>query len=324
MKRSEFFRTGAAAGAAVSLDALIGRVLRGSEQTQPGPIPRRPLGGTGEYLSVIGLGGVTASGQRPGHVGRLVSEVYEAGVNYFDVAPTYGNAEELLGPALEPYRDRVFLACKTVKRDADGARAELENSLRLLRTDYLDLYQLHAITSREDIEKAFGPGGAMETFVRAREQGKVRYLGFSAHSVEAALAAMERFEFDTTLFPVNYSLWYKENFGPQVVAEAQRRRMGVLALKACARRARMEGEEKKYEKCWYVPLEREKELAKGLYFTLSQPVTAAVPPGQEEFFRMALKLAPLFIPLAEAEKERLAAAGRDEPKSLFKYPAWTG
>jgi aryl-alcohol dehydrogenase-like predicted oxidoreductase len=324
MKRNEFFRAGAAAGAAVSLDALIGRVLRGSEQVQPGPIPRRPLGATGEHLSVIGLGGVTLSGQDPGHVGRLVGEVFDAGVNYYDVAPTYGNAEELLGPALEPYRDKVFLACKTAERDAVSARRELENSLRLLRTDCLDLYQLHAITSREDIDRVFGPGGAMETLIEAREQGKVRYLGFSAHSVEAALAAMRQFDFDSTLFPVNYALWYKENFGPQVVAEAQRRGMGVLALKACARRGRMEGEKKKYDKCWYVPLEKEKELARGLYWTLGRPVTAAVPPGQEQFFRMALKLAPLFIPLAEAENEQLAAAGRDVPKSLFKYPAWTG
>ena len=162
----------------------------------------------------------------------------------------------------------------------------------------------------------------MEVFQKAREDGKVRYLGFSAHTVEAAMAAMQNFAFDSILFPVNFNLWYKENFGPQVVAEARKRGMGVLALKSCAKHAIPEGEKEKYEKCWYVPLETDKELAKGLYFTLSQPVTAAVPPGEEKFFRMALRLAPLFVPLAEAEKEQLAVASADVPKSIFRYPAW--
>jgi aryl-alcohol dehydrogenase-like predicted oxidoreductase len=325
MKRNEFFRAGAAAGLAASLDGMVGRaLLRASEQKQPGPLPRRPYGNTGEYLSVIGLGGVSVMEETGRDAGRLVAECFEAGVNYFDVAPTYGNAEEVLGPALEPYRKQVFLACKTTQRGADGARRELESSLKKLRTDYLDIYQLHAITSREDVEQAFGPGGAMETFVKARQEGKVRYLGFSSHSVESALEAMSRFDFNSILFPVNYNLWYKENFGPQVVAEARRRDIAVLALKACANRARLEGEAKKYGKCWYVPLDDERELARGLYFTLSQPVTAAVPPGEIEFFRMALKLAPLFIPPTETEKEALALKAESVEKSLFTYPAWNG
>ena len=322
MKRKDFFVAGAGTCAALGLDAMIAGVLKASEQKQPGPMPRRPLGNTGENLSVIGLGGVTYSRQEPSAVSRLVGEVFDAGINYFDVAPTYGNAEELLGPALEPYRNKVFLACKTEERSRDGARRELENSLKLLHTDYLDLYQLHSIESREDVETAFGPGGAMELFQKAREQGKVRYLGFSAHSVEAAMFAMENFDFDSVLFPINYNLWYKENFGPQVVAEAKRRGMGVLALKSCARRARMKDEKKKYKKCWYVPLDTEHDLAKGLYFTLSQPVTAAIPPGEEQFFRMALRLAPLFVPLADEEKEQLAISSSEVPKSLFSYPAW--
>ncbi len=324
MRRSDFFRTGAVAGLGIGIDTLIGRALEAGEQKAAGPMPRRPLGATGEHLSVIGLGGVTVMDETQRHAARIVGEVFDAGVNYFDVAPTYGNAEERLGPALEPYRKQVFLACKTTKRDAEGARTELENSLKTLRTDYLDLYQLHALTSREDVERAFGPGGAMELFQRAREQGKVRYLGFSSHSVEAALAAIEQFDFDTTLFPVNYNLWYKENFGPQVVAAAVKRGMGVLALKACARGARMEGEQKKYGKCWYVPLAEREELARGLYWTLSQPVTAVVPPGEERFFRMALELAPVFVPLADAEKERLALEAEKVEKSLFTYPAWSG
>ena len=120
----------------------------------------------------------------------MVRQAYEAGVNYYDVAPTYGDAQQRLSPALEPFRKNVFLACKTAERSRQGSEKELNESLRLLRTDYLDLYQLHALTSKEDLDKAFGPDGAMETFLKAKKEGKVRYLGFSAHSVEAALAAM--------------------------------------------------------------------------------------------------------------------------------------
>ncbi len=324
MKRSDFFRTGTAAGLGVGMDSLIGRALEASEQKNHGPMPRRPLGKTGEHLSVIGLGGVTVMDETQSHAARIVAEVFDSGVNYFDVAPTYGDAEQRLGPALEPFRKQVFLACKTAERDGAAARAELENSLKTLRTDYLDLYQLHALTSRQDIERAFGPGGAMEILRAAKEEGKIRYLGFSSHSVEAALAAIGQFDFDTILFPVNYNLWYKENFGPQVVEEAVGRGMGVLALKACAYRARLEGEQKKYGKCWYVPLDEREKLARGLFWTLSQPVTALVPPGEERFFRMALELVPLFVPLADTERKRLALEAEEVEKSLFTYPAWSG
>ena len=103
---------------------------------------------------------------------QYVGEAIDRGINYFDVAPSYGNAEQMLGPALAPYRDGVFLACKTGRRDAAGAQEELENSLRLMQTDHFDLYQLHAITSDEDVQQAFGPGGAMETFLKARDAGQ--------------------------------------------------------------------------------------------------------------------------------------------------------
>src|SRR4030042_2065273 len=136
---------------------------------------RRPLGRTGEYLSVIGLGGIVVMDETPEHAGEVVREAFEAGVNYFDVAPTYGDAEQKLGPALEPFRQKVFLACKTAERHRPGAARELDQSLKNLRTDYLDLYQLHSLETRQDIEQAFGPGGAMEVFVKAREQGKVRF-----------------------------------------------------------------------------------------------------------------------------------------------------
>jgi predicted aldo/keto reductase-like oxidoreductase len=211
----------------------------------------------------------------------------------------------MLGPALEPYRDGVFLACKTGKRDAAGAEEELHASLKKLRTDHVDLYQLHAMKTMEDVEQVLGPGGALETFIRAREQGKTRFLGFSAHSEEAALALMERFDFDSTLFPVSWSSWLKEGFGPQVVAAASQKGVGILALKTLAKRAWQEDETHNWSKTWYKPVESYEEAALAVRFTLSQPVTAAVSPGHPELLWWACDAAETFSPITAAETQQL-------------------
>ena len=158
---------------------------------------KRPYGNTGEMLSIIGFGGIVVKDADPDESSRLVSEAIDRGINYFDVAPRYGNAQEKLGPALEPYRNDVFLACKTRERDAVNAERELHDSLKKLRTDHFDLYQMHGMTTDADVDEVLGPGGALETFVKAREQGLVRFLGFSAHSVEAASRLLEAFEFNS-------------------------------------------------------------------------------------------------------------------------------
>ena len=229
-------------------------------------------------------------------------------MNYFDVAPTYGDAELKLGPALEPYRKNVFLACKTTERQREGASAELKESLKRLRTDYFDLYQLHAITDvKKDVDIAFAKGGAMEVFIEAKKQGRIRYLGFSAHSEEAALTAMDRYDFDSILFPINFATFYKGSFGAKVVAAAESKGVARLALKALARQRWPQDDplRKEYPKCWYQPLTERQEARLGLYFTLSQSVTAAIPPGEESLFRMALDLAMDFQPISAQDLEKL-------------------
>lgn len=273
---------------------------------------KRKLGRTGEELSVIGFGGIIVKDMTPEQASQVVAEAVEArGITYFDVAPSYGNAEERLGPALEPYRNGVFLACKTGKRDARGAEAELHASLKKLRTDHFDLYQLHAMTDMDEVAQVFAPGGAMETFLKAREQGKVRFLGFSAHSEEAALALIERFDFDTILFPISWSSWLKEGFGPDVVARAADKGMGILALKMLAKRAWDEGETREWDKAWYKPVETYEEAKLAARFTLSQPVTAAVSPGHPELLWWACEAAEDFRPITEAEIERLRTWSAD-------------
>ena len=197
---------------------------------------RRLLGNTGEALSVIGFGGIVVKDEEHFAAGRLVAQAVDLGINYFDVAPTYGNAEERLGPALQPFRGSVFLACKTTKRTKADAAAELRQSLRHLRTGHIDLYQLHAMTTLQEVDQVLGPGGAIEAFLEAREQGLIRFIGFSAHSEEAALALLDRFAFASVLFPFNWVCWHQGRFGPRVLQKARELGVGVLGLKALAKR----------------------------------------------------------------------------------------
>lgn len=317
LSRRRFLKTGSASALLACFPATLAGIER---EKEGGQIEKRSLGRTGEKLSMIGFGGIVVMNATTREAADRVAEAVDHGINYFDVAPTYGNAEEMLGPALRPYRDRVFLACKTQARDRAGALEELENSLRRLQTDHFDLYQFHAVTKRADAERILAPGGALEAFLQAREQGKIRFIGFSAHSVEAALTLLRGYDFDTILFPVNYATWYGGNFGPQVLEEARRRNVGILALKAMARGPWPEGAERRYAKCWYEPLDTPEEAALGLRFTLSHPVTAAIPPGDENLFRMALRLALKFEPLDEATTQRIKEmAAANEP--LFRYPS---
>ncbi|UCC64357.1 MAG: aldo/keto reductase [Anaerolineae bacterium] len=267
---------------------------------------KRRLGKTGESLSMVGFGGILVMNEEPASASRIVAQAVDRGINYFDVAPSYGNAEERLGPALEPYRQSVFLACKTDKRTAEEAAEELHGSLEQLRTDYFDLYQLHAVTTMEDVEQILGPGGALETFVKAREQGLVRFLGFSAHSEEAALALLDRFAFDSILFPFNWVCWHQGKFGPRVLEKAQEKGVGILALKALAKRKWKEDEERTWAKCWYSPVDTFEEVSLALRFTLSKPITAAVSPGHVELFEWACDTVDRFTPLTEKEEGLLA------------------
>jgi aryl-alcohol dehydrogenase-like predicted oxidoreductase len=264
------------------------------------------LGQTGESLSVVGFGGVLVWDEEPTTAGRLVAQAVDRGINYFDVAPTYGNAQERLGPALKPFRQDVFLACKTIKRSRRTAWDELHESLRLLGTDHFDLYQLHAINSADDVAQALGPDGALEALLTAREQGLTRFLGFSSHSEEAAQALMDQFAFDTVLYPFNWVCWHQGGLGPQVLTKAGAKQMGILCLKALARRKLAEGEVRTWPKCWYDPVGTREEANRAARFSLSLPITAMVCPGHPEHLWWMCEAAENFQPLSPQEDAALA------------------
>jgi predicted aldo/keto reductase-like oxidoreductase len=207
---------------------------------------------------------------------------------------------------MELYRDSIFLAEKTGKRTKDEAAAELRLSLKRMRTDHFDLYQLHGVRSMEEVETIVGPGGALEAFVAARDQGLVRFLGFSAHTEEAALSLMDHFAFDTILFPVNYVCWYQGHFGPAVLEKAQGKGMGILALKTLAKKPWPDGKREKWTKTWYSPVESYEEARTALRWTLSRPVTACVCPSHAELLWWMIEAEKELTPLGVEEEEAIA------------------
>jgi len=236
---------------------------------------------------------------------KIVTEAVERGVNYFDVAPSYGNAEERLGPALRPYRDRVFLACKTLKRTKREAAEELHQSLKRLQTNFFDLYQFHGVDSLDDVQKIMGADGAIEAFHEARVNGLIRYVGFSSHNEDVAMKFMDEFRFDTILFPVNWASWMNGSFGVKVVEKAASNNVGILAIKGLAKRRLEEDEPRIREKCWYEPIEKPEEMDMAVRFTLSQPVTSMITPGHRDLFIKACDVADRFNEISRAETDKL-------------------
>ena len=300
MKRRDFLRTAALSTAALSLE-------RPRAEGNAARLARRPYK-DGVDLSIIGFGGIVVQNAEPEHAARVVAESIEKGVNYFDVAPAYGDAETKLGPALQPYRKDCFLACKTNKRDRAAAEVEFARSLELLRTERFDLFQLHHITSVEkDVDAAFAEGGVMEMIEEKKKSGQIRFVGFSAHSTEAALAAMERYDFDSAMFPVSFACWLKGGFGPEIVKKAREKGVARIALKALCRQ-RLPGnhpDRKKYPKAWYQLIIDREEADRALRWTLSQPVTAAIPPGTESVYQLALELGLSYTPIKPEEEASL-------------------
>jgi predicted aldo/keto reductase-like oxidoreductase len=326
MNRRQFLRNSFAAGAGISFSGALVRAETAEKlferpRSNRPRLPMREYGKTGVKLSTIGFPGFALRNLDRRRVGRLVAEAVERGVNYFDVAPKYGDAEERLGPALKPYRKNVFLACKTAERTREGAAEKLEQSLAKLQTDHLDLYQLHHITDvKNDVDTAFAKGGAMELFTQAKKEGRVRFLGFSAHSVEAAFAAMDRYDFDSALFPINFACMFEGGWGQQIVEKCQEKGVICLALKPLARQHWPQDafRHPRYKRCWYEPITDLDEADLSLRYTLSQPVAAAIPPAAEFLFRPAVDLAMDYTPVTEEETARLKTLAK-KLNPLFRH-----
>ncbi|WP_460165171.1 aldo/keto reductase [Thermostilla marina] len=318
MKRRSFLHVaGSVAGASV-----LGPGLRAAEPDKKSPegMPRRVLGKTGLEISTVIFPGLALVHAEQEEGAKAMHRALDEGVNYFDVAPAYGNgdAEIKMGIGLQDVpRDRYFLACKTKMRDKEGARQELERSLQRLKTDHFDVYQLHCLRSRDEVKQALGPGGAMETILEAQKEGKVRYIGFSAHTWYAAVDAIEAFDFDTVMFPINFVEMLTWGFGKQVIEAAGKKNMGILAIKAMSRGAWPQGMERT-RKWWYRCTETEEEINLAIRYTLSLPgVTTAVSPSFIDLFEKSVAAAKAYRPITDEEVDKLRKIAAESP-ALFK------
>lgn len=225
------------------------------------PIPKRRLGRTNAEVSILGLGGegVLRTVGREQEADKLINTAIDLGVNYMESARAYAGSETYYGLALRERRPQVFLASKSHARDKKGAAAHLEESLRNMRTDYLDLWMIHDVRTEEDISQIFGPNGALEAFVEARGKGKVKYIGVTGHHDPVIIRkCLEAFDFDTVLVPVNPAEPFYKCFLDEVVPVASKKDTAIMGMKVY-----MRGQ-----------LQAPKRLL--LSYALTQPISVAV------------------------------------------------
>jgi len=227
MRRRTFLSTSAAAGLTLSADTVKGA---GAE------IPRRMFGKTGEKLTIIGQAGGRFPMCSYEDAKAITRRAYDLGINYFDCARIYwnGKSEEVYGDVLPPFRKQIFLTTKSPERSRKGAEADLEKSLRALKTDYLDLWQIHQVSEMSEVQQIFAPGGAIEAFVAAKKAGKCRFIGFTGHhDPEVHLAMLKNFDaYDTILMPLNPADPSYLSFEKMVLPKAVERGLGIQAMKS--------------------------------------------------------------------------------------------
>ena len=243
---------------------------------------------------------------------RALDLALAAGVNHLDFAAGYGNgmAETRLGPWLERHANQVFVGTKTSRRDYEGAWAEVNRSLALLRCDVIDLIQIHGVVDDDELDAATGRQGALPALQRARDEGLARYIGITGHGLQAPrlyLEALERFDFDSVLFPVNPVLYAIEDYrdhAERLLARCQDRDVGVMAIKSIAR-GPWGAQEKRWH-TWYEPWETQDRIQRCVNFALSQPGVTGIPmAGETQLLPLLLQAAENFRPLSGTEQEEM-------------------
>jgi aryl-alcohol dehydrogenase-like predicted oxidoreductase len=269
----------------------------------------RRFGRTGHYSSIAIFGAFAVSQATQAEADGIMEKVITAGVNHIDVAPSYGHAELRLGPWMARERERFFLGCKTMERTKEGAAAEMQRSLERLQVDSFDLYQLHAITSFEELDQVTGPNGALEALIAARDAGFTRYIGITGHGVDVPdvfLEALSRFDFDSILFPVNFIQYadpaYRRS-AEELLKVCRQKDIGTMAIKSIAKRPW--GDLPQTHITWYQPFLELEHIQEGVNFALTQDITGICTSGDPEVLPMVLRACENFTPLTKSEQENL-------------------
>jgi aryl-alcohol dehydrogenase-like predicted oxidoreductase len=244
----------------------------------------------------------------------VMEQVIAAGVNHIDVAPSYGEAEQRIGPWIKRDRGRFFVGCKTMERTRAGAWDELHKSLKLLQCETFDLYQLHAVTTFEELDAVTKRGGALEALQEARKADLIKHIGITGHGVNVPaifLEALRRFDFDSVTFPLNYvqagNAEYYQQAG-DLIRQCRDKDVGVMVIKSIARGPW--GEKEKIHTTWYEPFTGLEEIRAAVNFVLSHDVTGICTAGDTRLLPLVLKACEQFVLRSLEEREKLIEAGR--------------
>jgi len=275
---------------------------------------KRRFGQSG-HMSTVAIFGAAAFWEIEQKAADKVMEmVIEAGVNHIDVAPSYGQAEVRIGPWMPRERERFFLGCKTMERTKDEAWNEMQESLKRLQTERFDLYQLHAITTMEELDACTMSGGALEAVVEARRQGLTSHIGITGHGVDSPrifLEALRRFEFDSILFPLNFAQMSNPEFrnnAEELIATCKAKDVGTMVIKTVTKGPW--GEKEKTATTWYEPFNQQDEIQKAVNFALSYDVTGLCTAGDIHVLPMVLKACEHFTPLNDDEIGEMIQLGQ--------------
>lgn len=267
-------------------------------------IPKLSFGRTG-HMSTRTIFGAFAVGFIPQvEADRVLDLLLSYGINHLDTAHSYGDAELRLGPWMKRHRQDFFLATKTEQRTYRGAWDELRQSLERMQTDHIDLWQMHLLVDPDEWEVAMGPGGALEAFVEAREQGLARYLGVTGHGVTVAqmhLRSLGRFDFDSVLLPYNYSMMQNPQYAADfaaLTAVCAERHVAIQTIKSLARGSW--GSKPQTRNTWYEPFEKEAEIETAVHWVLNRPDVFLNTAGDPDLLPVALAAASRFTPANQA------------------------
>ena len=280
----------------------------------------RRFGRTGHESTVAIFGAAAFSKADQAEADAAMEKVIAAGVNHIDVAPSYGVAEERVGPWLARARDRFFVGCKTGERSKAAATLELRQSLERLQTDHFDLYQLHAVTSIQELDEVTRSGGALEAVIEARDAGLTRYIGITGHGVDSPavfIEALRRFDFDSVLFPLNSVQYanptYRRNC-EDLLSQCRARDVGSMIIKSITRGPW--GEQTHTHNTWYEPFTDREHIQQGVNFVLSQDVTGLCTVGDTCLLPLVLEACHNYTVLSESD-QRLLIASADAHEPLF-------
>lgn len=280
----------------------------------------RRFGRTG-HMSTIAIFGAAAFYKiSQEDADRVMEMIIEAGVNHIDVAPSYGQAEERIGPWMPRERGRFFLGCKTEQRTRDGAWQEMHESLKRLQTESFDLYQFHAVNTMEQLDAITRKGGALEAFVEARREGLTRYIGITGHGVDAPkiyLEALRRFDFDSVLFPLNFVQMRNPEFrkyAEELVATCKAKDAGTMVIKSITKGPW--GERQHTATTWYEPFDQREEIQRAVNFALSYDVTGICTAGDTHVLPLVLDACKNFSRLERDQMEEMIKSG-EQYEPLF-------